>query len=199
METFVLLRLKDPAGSNLTLSPTTTGYFHLLTLQNLKKMKNKLIIFGLLFLPMFMHAQNQEKCADLVVIPQTLYDSFQTQKANLNEADREIKMEHAILDDLLKRFLGCETQPDVAAMIKRAEEALNAAEANRKISAGAFDRVDGEVREIIRTAHGRPVGYRYLEPGYGELGRVVTMNFNILDGKVTTMPTYYQLPDMAAH
>jgi hypothetical protein len=144
-----------------------------------------------------MHAQNQEKCADLIVVPKALYDSFQNEKANLDVADREITRERSVVDDLLKKYLGCETQPDVAAMVKQSEEAQKMAEANRKASAEPFARVDGEVREIIRTAHGRPVGYRYLEPGYGELGRVVTMNFTIVDGKVTTTPTYYQLPDTA--
>ena len=160
-------------------------------------MSRNLAILGLFFLPTLMQAQPREKCADVTVVPKALYDSFQNLKASLNAAERLITKERSVLDDLMKRYLGCETQPDVATMLQQAEEALKTAEASRKKSGEDLNRVDGEVREIIRTARGKPVVYRYYDPYNGNFGTVVTMNFAIVDGKVTTTPSYYQLPDIA--
>lgn len=198
MKTFLLF--SDSCGSDgpkPDLSPKTSECLHSITFQKLKKMKNKLIILGLLSLPLFMHAQTPEKCSDFVVIPKSVYDSFQTQRANLTAAEREITKERTILEDLQKRFLECERAPDVAAMVQQAEEAIKAADANRKTAADAFDKVDKEVREIIRAAGGRPVGYRYLDSWSGEFGQVVTIKFDIMEGKVKTTPFYYPLPGTA--
>jgi hypothetical protein len=82
-------------------------------------------------------------------------------------------------------------------MVKNAEEALKVAEANRKTLEAAFDRVDKEVKDFIRAAHG-PVAYRYLEPYYGDFGRVVTMRFDIVGDKVTVTQSFYQLPGMVS-
>ena len=161
-------------------------------------MKIKSIVFGILLLPIFMHAQNPENCSGIVALPKPLYDSFQTLKANLDGANREINKQRAILDDLQRTYLGCVTQPDIAAMIKDAEQALKTAEANRKTSEEAFDRVDKEVKDFIRAAHG-PVAFRYLEPYYGDFGRVVTMHFDIVEDKVSVTPSFYQLPGTVSH
>lgn len=186
---------EQPTGSNSMASPGWRKKMN--AKQKKSKMKSNLVILCLFLFPISMHAQIKEKCGDLIVVPKALYDSFQNERANLDAADREITRERGVLDDLQKKYMECETQPDVAAMIKEAEEALKTAEANRKVYADAFAGVDAEVREIIRSARGKPVGYRYLEGGYGALGRVVTMNFVIVDDKVTTIPTYYPLPDTA--
>jgi hypothetical protein len=202
METFFqFLDLKGPAGSHLSLPSKTTVYFLSLKLQNLKKMKNKLIILGLMFLPLFIHAQtlDLEKCSDVVVLPKALYDDFQNAKGGLDNADREITRERGVLDDIQKRYLGCEDRSDVAAMRKQPEEALQRAETNRKNLAEAFVKSDQEVRGFIRDHHGRSVAYAYLDPYYGNWGRIVTMNFAIVDDKVVVTPTYYELPDPSTH
>jgi hypothetical protein len=156
--------------------------------------KSKLIILGLMFLPALMHAQNLEKCPDVVVLPKVLYDSFQNMKGNLEGAENEIARDSAVREDILKRFLGCEKQADVAAMLKQIDESLQTAEANRKKWAEAFDKVNREVRDFILAAHGQPVAYRFYDPGYGELGRVEMVTFDILKGKVVIIPTFYDLP-----
>jgi hypothetical protein len=156
--------------------------------------KRKLIILGIIFLPTFMHAQNVEKCPDVVVLPKVLYDSFQIMKANLDGAENEIARDSAVREDILKRFLGCEKQTDVSAMLKQIDEAQQAAETNRKKWAEAFGRVDQEVRDFILAAHNQPVVYRFYDQGYGELGRVEMVTFEIQKGKVVIIPTFYDLP-----
>jgi Skp family chaperone for outer membrane proteins len=160
-------------------------------------MKSKLLILGLIFLPLAMYAQTPEKCQDVDALPKVLYDNFQGAKGSLDHADREIAKEHGVLKDIQKKYLGCEQQPDVTAMRKQAEELLHSSDTNRKSLVDAFAKADREVRNFIRDAHGRHVAYRYLEPWYGNWGRIVTMNFAIVDDKVTVTPTYYELPDPA--
>lgn len=194
MEKFVLLfDRNDAGGSALSLPSEANKCLHSINFQKFRKMKIRSIVFGLLFIPLFIHAQTRENCSGIVALPKQLYDSFQNMKANLDGAEREIIKQRAILDDLQKTYLGCITQPDVAAMIKDAEGTLKTAETNRKTSEDAFDRVDKEVKDFIRSAHG-PVAFRYLEPYFGDFGRVVTMHFDITEGKVTITPSFYQLP-----
>jgi hypothetical protein len=159
--------------------------------------KTKSIILGLMFLPAFIHAQNLEKCPDVVVLPKVLYDSFQNMKANLDEAEREMTIYRGAKDDIQKKFLGCEKQADVAAMLRQAEQSLETAETNRKKWFEAFTKVDGEVRDFILAAGRRPVAYRFYESGYGQFGRVATMTFSIPKDKVVIIPSYYELPDPA--
>jgi hypothetical protein len=194
MEKFVLFLDRNHAdASPLSLSSKASRRLDSIKFKKFKKMKIKSIVFGILLLPIFMHAQNPENCSGIVALPKPLYDSFQTLKANLDGADREITKQRAILDDLQRTYLGCVTQPDIAAMINDAGQAMKTAEANRKTSEDAFDRVDKEVKDFIRAAH-RPVAFRYLEPYYGDFGRVVTMHFDIVEDKVSVTPSFYQLP-----
>jgi hypothetical protein len=158
-------------------------------------MKRKLVILGLILLPLLMHAQNINKCPDVDVLPKSLYDRFQQAQANLDGAEREIRRERGILEDLQKTYLGCEKQADVETMLKQAEGSLQIAEANRKSAAEAFAPIDAEVRHFIVDAHGRTVACRYCEPGYGEWGRVVMITFVVLEDKVKTIPTFYPLPE----
>jgi|SRR5579872_366651 len=167
-------------------------------IENINKVKARLAFLALLLLPVLVHAQSLDKCPDVVVIRQSLYDSFQNLKGNLNGAEQEILRQRAVLDDLRKRYFGCEQQSDIAAMLGQAEAALKQAENNRKTLDTTFQKVDAEVREIIRAAHGTTVAYRYYDRGYGDLGAVVTMTFSLVDGKVTIIPSYYQLPSTAA-
>jgi hypothetical protein len=194
MEKFVLfLDHNHAGGSPLSLPSKASRRLHSIKFQKFKKMKIKSLVFGLLFLPIFIHAQTRENCSGILALPKPLYDSFQNLKANLDGAERGITKQRAILDDLQRTYLGCETQPDVAAMIKQAEESLKTAEANRKTSYEGIDRVDKEVRDFIRAAHG-PVAFRYLDPYYGDFGRIVTLHFDIVEDKVTVTPSFYQLP-----
>ena len=198
MEKFILFLDRIGAnGSILNLSSKANRRLHSIKFQKFKKMKIKSLVFGLLFLPIFMHAQARDNCSGIVALPKSLNDSFQNVKANLDGAEREITKQHAILDDLQRTYLGCITQPDVAAMVKNAEEALKVAEANRKTLEAAFDRVDKEVKDFIRAAHG-PVAYRYLEPYYGDFGRIVTIHFDIVGDKVTVTQSFYQLPGIVS-
>jgi len=204
METFILfLDLKDPPGSNVTWSPTTTGCFLSLKLQNLKKMKNKLIILGLMILPLFMQAQtldiHSDNCSNVVVLPKGLYENFTSAKGALDNADREIKKERGVLDDIQKTYLECEDRSDVAAMRKQPEEALQRAETSRRSLAEAYDKVDREVRDFVHDQRGRAVAYAYLEAYYGQWGRIVTLHFDIVEDKLVVKPTYYELPDPASH
>src|SRR5580704_8855136 len=132
MEKFVLLFDRTDAGGSALSSPSETNKFiHSIKFQKFRKMKIRAIVFGLLFLPLFIHAQTRENCSGIVALPKQLYDSFQNMKANLDGAEREIIKQRAILDDLQRTYLGCITQPDVAAMVKDAEGTLKTAETNR--------------------------------------------------------------------
>jgi hypothetical protein len=196
MERLILfLDRRDSVRTNLNLSRKTRRNLHSVKFQKIKEMKTKLLILGLIFLPVSMYAQSQEKCQDVDALPKALYDHFQSAKGNLDQADREITKEHGVLEDIQKKYLGCEQQPDVAAMRKQAEELLRTADTNQNSLAEAFAKADREVRDFIRDAHGRHVAYRYLEPWYGNWGRIVTMNFAIVGDKVTVTPTYYDLPE----
>ena len=194
----LLLDGKDPAGSNLSLSTKTRPHLHTIKFQTLQKMKTKLIILGLMISPFLLHAQPLKKCSDVVVVPKALYDSFQDLKGKLDPASREIEKERGALEDIQKRYLGCEDRSDVILMRKQAEKALHSAETNRKTVAEAFAKVDQEVRELLRTAHGKAVEFGYLDSYSGNWGRIVTMTFTIIDDKVTTIPSFYELPDPKA-
>lgn len=171
-----------------------------LKLQNLKKMKNKSVVFGLVLLFSCVHAQSQEKCPNAFVIQKDLYDRFQTLKSSKDGADRELTKDRYILDALLKRYLVCEKQDDIAAILKQAEESLRSAEINSKTSGEAYEKVEAEVRKIIKDAHKVPVEYTFYEKFYGNFGRVVTMTFDLQeDDKVEVIPNFYVLPDHMAN
>jgi hypothetical protein len=159
-------------------------------------MNHKLIILGLLLLPAITRAQGPEKCSDIVALPKELYDSFQIVKNNLNGADREITKYRESRNELLKKYLGCENQSDVVAMLKQAYESLQTAENNRKTWGEPFARIEVKVRQFIVGAHGKSVEYRYYDAyGGGKLGTVVTTIFTIVDEKVITSVSTYQLSE----
>jgi hypothetical protein len=158
-------------------------------------MKTKSIILGLMLLPAIMHAQNQAKCRDTIEISKDLYDKFKNSKEGLDNIDQEIIKDRGILEDIQKRYLGCEELSNVVAMRKEAEEALKAAETNRKPSAEAFDKVDRDVRDIIRDARGKPVACAFLDRWSGKWGQIVTVLLTIENGQVTMKPFYSLLPD----
>ncbi|HEX3935443.1 MAG TPA: hypothetical protein VHW43_12235 [Puia sp.] len=162
-------------------------------------MSRKLIVLSLMFLPVLIHAQGLEKCADVVVLPKELYDSFQTAKANVDRIDREVANDREARDGLLKKYLGCEEQPDVASMVKQFNQSLQAAETDRRPSNEAFFRIEEKVKQFIRAAHGKSVEYRlYDRYGGGKLGSVVTITFTIQDDKVVAIRSSYQLPETVA-
>jgi hypothetical protein len=150
--------------------------------------------------PAFVHAQGTEKCSDVIAISKELLDSFRILKANLNNADKEIIKDREVRDEILKKYLGCEKQPNVADMLKNLEESLQTAEANRKTSDNILNRIETKIRQIIRDAHGKPVACQYYDPNpIDRLGTVVTIAFTIQDDKVVVIPSYFQLPVPAAH
>lgn len=158
-------------------------------------MKTKLIILGLTLLPVIMYAQNQVKCRDTTEISKELYDKFTSSRDGLANIDQEISKDQGILKDIQKRYLGCEELANVVAMRKEAEEALNGAETNRKPLAETFDKVDHDVRDIIRDARGKPVACVFLDRWSGRWGQIVTVLFTMDKGQVTTKPFYSPLPD----
>jgi hypothetical protein len=159
-------------------------------------MNRKLIILGLLLLPALIRAQGLEKCSDVVALPKELYDSFQIVKTHLDNADKETIKFRESRNDLLKKYLGCETQPDVAAMLKQAYDLLQTAESNRQMWVDPYARVEAKVRRFIKETHGKTVEYRYYEPyAGGNLGRVVTLTFALDGDKMNVDTSYYQIPD----
>ncbi len=163
-------------------------------------MKYKVFILGIALLPLVVKAQSVEKCADVVSLSKELYDNFQSLKSNLAGSEQEIAKYRETRDEIMRKYLGCEKQEDVAAMVKQAEDNLQRAEGNRKTWAESFARVDVKIRQFIDDNRGKQVEYRFLDPfGGGNLGKVVTMTFTIQEGKVVIIPSYYQLPDPNAH
>ena len=98
------------------------------------------------------------------------------------------------------KYLVCEKQDDIAAILKQAEESLRSAEVNSKTPGEAYEKVEAEVRQIIKDAHKVPVEYRVYEKFYGNFGRVVTMTFDLQeDDKVEVIPSFYVIPDHMAN
>jgi hypothetical protein len=176
---------------------------HLITRQNSTIMNIKYALLGLLIFPLLTQAQSldihSDACSNFVVLPKALYENFVNAKGALDNADREIKKERGVLDDIQKTYLGCEDRSDVASMRKQPEEALQRADTSRKSLSEAYDKVEREVRDFIHDAHGRVVAYAYLEAYYGNWGRIVTLHFDIVEDKLVVKPTYYELPDPGSH
>jgi hypothetical protein len=158
-------------------------------------MKMRMFILGLVIFPVMSYAQNQAKCRDTVEISKDLYDKFKSTKDDLDNIDQELVKDKGILEDIQKRYLGCEELSNVVAMRKEAEEAMKVAETKRKPAAESFEKADREVRNIIHDAQGKPVACVFLDRWSGKWGQIVTILFTIEGGQVTTKPIYSLLPD----
>ena len=158
-------------------------------------MKTQLIILVFVVLPGLIHAQNKAKCRDTVEIPKALYDAFKNAKESLENINLEIIKDRGMLEDIQKRYLGCEEFQNVIAMRKEAEEALKAAEAKQKPSSDAFEQVDKQVRKIISDAQKKPVACEFLDRWSGPWGQIVTVLFTIDNDQVLTKAFYSPLSD----
>jgi hypothetical protein len=84
-------------------------------------------------------------------------------------------------------YQGCENISPYSGLLKQADDALQAAETNKKNTADTFAKTDGQVRKIIADANGIDVACLYIDPNSGELGAVVTVRYYLVDGNVKTM------------
>lgn len=162
-------------------------------------MNRKLFILALVFLPAFVHAQGQGQCPVVVVLPKELYESFRSAQGDLNSADGELKRDRESNGVLHKMYFGCEKQPDIADILKKADESLQAVEERQKKSEEAFGKVEVKVRQIILDAHRTPVVFRYFDQDSGQLGVVVTTSYAIQDDKVVATVTNDQLMGPVGH
>jgi hypothetical protein len=160
-------------------------------------MKLKVLIAGVFLFASFSGIYAQDKCPNVVIVPKTLYDSFQNAKGNAESLEREFTRVRQVRDDLSQKYRDCEYQADIAAILKKADDDVKNVEANLKTATEAYRLVDQELRRMLHDADGFPVVYRFYDSGYGNFGRVWTMTFSPQDGKIVIVPTYYQLPDHA--
>jgi hypothetical protein len=154
----------------------------------------KIIILGLTLFPMCVLAQVPDKCGSAVALPKELYDSFQLVRNSLSNADAEAMKFKDSRNELLKKYLGCENQADVANMLKQADDLLRTAENNQKTWAEPFARIEGKIRRFVTDHPGKSVEYRYYDQyGGGKLGTVVTTIFTVENGRVEFNVSSYQL------
>ncbi len=162
-------------------------YLHCIVNLKTQKMIRKIYLLGLLLLPTFLNAQGLDRCATFVPLPKELNDNFLIQEKILNNAESELKKDQEFSKALHKMYQGCENQFPYSGLLKQGDDALQAAEINKKNAADTFDKTDGQVRKIIADANGVQVACLYIDPNSGELGTVVTVRYYLLDGKVKTM------------
>jgi hypothetical protein len=150
-------------------------------------MNRKLIVLGLVLLPVFIQAQGLEKCPDFVPLSRELNDKFLSQQANLNSTERDLKAAQETNDALHQKYHGCENQPGISDILKKADVALETAKSNTKNALESFTKIEEKVRPIIVDAHGRPVECLYHDPNTGaELGTIVTVIYTLQGDKVET-------------
>jgi hypothetical protein len=164
-------------------------FYYLYCIVNLKtrKMIRKIYLLGLLLLPAFVYAQGLDRCATFVPLPKELNDNFLSQETILKNAESEVKKDQEFSKAIHKMYQGCENQSPYNGLLKQVDDALQAAETNKKNAADAFAKTDGQVRQIIADANGVQVACLYIDPNSGELGTVVTVRYYLQDGKVRTM------------
>jgi hypothetical protein len=159
-------------------------------------MTGKLILFSLVIMPAFTRAQMPEKCSDIVALPKELYDSFQLVKSNVDGADLEITKYRESRNELLKQYLSCETQSDVAAMLNQVSELLLNAENTRKTWKHPSFRIEAKIRQFISQNENKHVEYRRYDPyGGGKLGTVTTTVLKLQGDTIITNVSTLQLTE----
>jgi hypothetical protein len=159
-------------------------------------MIGKLILLALMIMPALTRAQIPEKCSDVVALPKELYDSFQLVKTNVDGEDNEITKYSESRNELLKQYLGCETQSDVAFMLNQVSESLQKAENTRKTWEGPSTRIEAKIRQFISQNLSKQVEYRRYDPyGGGKLGIVTTTLFKLQGDALVTSVSTVQLTE----
>jgi uncharacterized membrane protein len=118
----------------------------ILSIKNSKIMKLRTFIVGLLILSTFLSGRAQDKCPTVVVVRKSLYDSFQNARAGVESLERELIRDRQVLEDLRQKYRDCERQADIAAMLKQAEDAVQAVDAQLKTATEVYRKVELEVR-----------------------------------------------------
>ena len=152
-------------------------------------MKKQFFTLCLVALPALINAQGLKGCPIFVPVPRDLNDNFLREQRILQNDESEVKKDRELSEALHKMYKGCETQSPYSGLLKQADDALQAAETNRKSAADAFDTSDKQVRKIITDAHGIDAACLYIDQSQGDLGAVVTVKYYLQEGKVLTMTT----------
>ncbi len=170
-----------------------------LNFKKLQIMKRAMLVISLIVSSFIVNAQAlDDRCPTAVVIRKSLYDSFQTAKGSKESLERDLARFRQVRDDLRQKYRVCEHEADVAAFLQQADNDVKTAEANLKAATDVYDKVEKVVRQIYDGAHDIPVVFRFYDSGYGTFGRVWTMTFTKLEGKIVVISTYYQLPEQTA-
>jgi predicted RNase H-like nuclease (RuvC/YqgF family) len=163
-------------------------------------MKLRAHFLMLLVFPVMLHAQEQQRRFDVVILPQELNDQYQSLKNYLSGSDGQIRKLQETRDEIKRRYPQTHDALDLDVMLKELDRREQDLETHRKEWKDKIGGVEVKIKEVILSAHGRTVEWRAYNPyPVDKLGTVITTTYSLKDDQVVAEDVYEQLPVPGGH
>lgn len=160
-------------------------------------MKPRLNVLLMLMFPLLLHAQEQERRSNVVVLPQELNDQYRSLKNDLDGSDGQARKLQETREGIKKRYPETGDAKDLEIMLKGLDQQEQELEARRKDWKEKMAVVEAKIRDVILGAQGRTVEWRTYNPNpVDKLGTVITTAYSLKEDHVVSVDTYDQLPVM---